>query len=331
MSSRRTAAPAKKKAAAPRVLGLKAVEKLEMAIRGMLSMDASLRPPASDRRRGGLISFGKTDRREVIIIGDLHGNVRNLKAILRHDGNLTNVRDDKAFIIFLGDAVHEEQSGRLASMDTSITIMNLIIHLMAKYPDNIAYIIGNHDTYAPELAKNAIRQGELYHKAVVKAHGKKYADMMQDFFDTLPAFVIHPRFLAVHGGPVRGGVTRHELINIRSHPGLLWELTWNRINETRSTPSMKEYGPQDLDDLRRDVECPPRVPVIVGHNPMWKWGAQDSIWIDPLGAHDHVILVSSHPTICPYISVKGGAKQASYEVKYADLRLEERHFVMDNY
>jgi hypothetical protein len=115
---------------------------------------------------------------------------------------------------------------------------------------------------------------------------------------------------------------------VRHFENLVWQLTWNRLNETRSTPSMKEYGPSDLDELRRHLQCPVDLPVIVGHNPMWKWGDDDSIWIDPLGCRHHVILHATLDRRCPYISVR---RRLPYVVKYADLELKERQFVLDDY
>ena len=119
-----------------------------------------------------------------------------------------------------------------------------------------------------------------------------------------------------------------ELVNIRHFTNLVWQLTWNRLNETRSTPSMKEYGPEDLDATRTLLGCPAETPVFVGHNPMWKWGEDDSVWIDALGTRHHVILYDTLETKCPYISVKGSF---TYLVKYADLAIAPRRFVLDDY
>jgi hypothetical protein len=47
-----------------------------------------------------------------------------------------------------------------------------------------------------------------------------------------------------------------------------------------------------------------------------------------LGCHDHVILYATLDTKCPYLSVQGAS---GYKVKYADLGLKERHFVLDDY
>jgi len=61
---------------------------------------------------------------------------------------------------------------------------------------------------------------------------------------------------------------------------------------------------------------------------MWKWGEDDSIWVNVLGCHDHVILHAALETKCPYISVRGSS---AYEVKYVDLELPARRFVLDDY
>ena len=301
---------------------------LREAIRCVRSIDPPLRPRASDGEPGGLIEYPKTDKREVIIIGDLHANVRNLQAILKDSGNLEKVEKDKAVLLFLGDAVHNDKSGFTYEMDSSIEIMDIILGLIVEHPGNVVYLLGNHDSFAPELSKLGIQQGLIYRDAVEKARGRTYVAAMQELLDSLPLFVIHRSFLAVHAGPARGGLTRTELVNVRHFENLVWQLTWNRINETRSTPSMKEYGPEDLDEQRRLLGCPRNIPIIVGHNPMWKWGEGDSIWTNVLGCHDHVILHATLDTKCPYISV---TSSSAYTVKYADLQLKERRFVLDDY
>jgi hypothetical protein len=304
------------------------VKTLKTATRNVLSWDSTLRPPASDGHPGGLIEFPRGEKREFVIVGDLHGNHKNLRAILSDSKNLEKIQKDKAVLLILGDAPHNDKTGFAFEMDSSIETMDVIVELINSRPANVIYLLGNHDTLGPEISKHGIQQGLLYRDALIKARGEEYTQAMQEFFDSLPLFVIHPRFLATHAGPVRGGITRNELININHFDNCRWQLTWNRLNETRSTPSMKEYGPEDLDETRKLLGCPPDITFIVGHNPMWKWGDSDSIWIDILGTHDHVILYDTLETKCPYLSVKNSFK---YEVKYADLKLKARRYVMDDY
>ena len=301
---------------------------LRNAVSNVLAFNDALRPSSSDGGPGGLIEFPAKEKREFIIVGDLHGNHKNLQAILDDGRNIDKLSQNKAVLLLLGDAVHNDKSGFVYEMDSSIEIMDIIISLINDYPQNVIYLLGNHDSFQPELSKMSIQQGLLYRDALLAARGKQYVAAMQDFFDALPLFVIHQYFLAVHAGPVRGGVTRMELVNVRHFQNLVWQLTWNRLNETRSTPSMKEYGPEDLEATRRLLGCAPEIPVFVGHNPMWNWGDDDSIWVNPMGTPNHVILYDTLETRCPYVSVKGSF---AYKVKYAELAIAPRRFVLDDY
>ncbi|MCP4750286.1 MAG: metallophosphoesterase [Proteobacteria bacterium] len=306
------------------------MQKLQLAIRSILSIDHSIRPLNANNRPGGLLEFPKGDKREAIIVGDLHANKQNLKGILMDSQNLYKLKEDKAIMIILGDSVHDERVGHLKDMDSSIEIMDIIIHLINDYPDNVFYLLGNHDTFSPRLGKSGTKQGLLYYNAVLKERGKEYVNLMQTFFNVLPVFVIHQHFLAVHAGPVRGGITREEIIDIRNTESadLLRQLTWNRLNETRSSPSKKEYAPDDLDQQRECLNCPADIPFIVGHNPMWKWGSDDSIWVDILGATSHAILYSNLEGKSRYISVNNSFK---FKLKTAKLKLKKSKFLLGDY
>lgn len=306
------------------------IEKLRLAIRNILTTDTLIRPLNDNNRPGGLIEFPEDDNREFLIVGDLHANKQNLKAILLDNQNLYRLRNDEAVMIILGDAVHDERVGHLHAMDTSLEIMDIIIHLLNEYPDNVFYILGNHDTFSSRLGKSGIQQGLLYYNAMLEKRGKEYTSMMQTFFNVLPVFIKHKHFLAVHAGPVRGGITKEQIINIRSSVSgdLLWQLTWNRLNETRSSPSKKEYAPEDLDTLRDCLNFPSNYPIVVGHNPMWKWGRDDSVWVDPLGAQNHVILYSNLEQKATYLSFNNSPK---FQIRNAKLRIKKQKFLLGDF
>lgn len=308
--------------------GLAPVERLELAISAVCKFDRKVRPQTSDKKPGGLIEFSPKDDREFVIIGDLHANKRNLKHILLDNDNLRKLRENRLVIILIGDVVHDDRTGHMNEMDSSVEILEVVLHLIVRYPKNIVYLLGNHDTFSEYLAKLGIQQGLLFRQAILQRFGADYVERLQTFFDSLPVFVIHPNFLVTHAGPPRGGATREELINIDHFPDLKWQVTWNRLNETRSTPSMKEYGNEDLEEQRKLLGCPDDIPIIVGHNPMWNWGGDDSVWINPAGTRNHIILYSNLPKKCPYLSFNGSMK---YTVRYADLKLTVRRFVLDDY
>jgi hypothetical protein len=301
--------------------------KLSRAISCMRSTDQKIRPRSAADKPGGLVEFPPDDDREMIVVGDIHANRRNLKAVLMDRGNLNKLARNEAVVIFLGDIVHDERTGYLCEMESSIEVLDIVIHLINRYPGNVYYLRGNHDTLSPRLSKSGIQQGVIFRKALVERRGAGYAELVWDFFGTLPVFVKHRWFLAMHGGPVRGGIGRQELINVAHYQDCEHQLIWNRINETHSTPSRKEYAPEDLEELRRVLECPPDLPIVVGHNPMWKWGGNDSVWVNVLKTHDHVILYSGARETCPYLSFSGSP---AFEIRYANLKLKQKRFVLDN-
>ncbi|MBT4643906.1 MAG: metallophosphoesterase [Deltaproteobacteria bacterium] len=302
-------------------------QKVQLAIRNVLAIDPSIRPLNTNKKPGGLLEFPEDDNREVIIVGDLHANKQNLKAILMDSQNLYKLKQNKVIMIFLGDSVHDERVGHLQEMDTSIEIMDIIIHLINDYPDNVFYLLGNHDTFSELLGKSGIKQGLAYHNAVQETRGKDYVNLMQTFYNSLPVFVIHKHFLAVHAGPVRGGIYRDELIDIRGAESgpLLRQLTWNRLNETRSSPSKKEYGPDDLDRQRAALGCSKEHPFIVGHNPMWKWGTDDSVWVDILDSKNHVILYSNLVDKSTYLTFNNSLE---YKIRHADLKQKKQKYLL---
>lgn len=302
-------------------------QKLQLAIRNLLSIDTSIRPLNDNHKPGGLLEFPQEDDREVIIIGDLHANKQNLKAILMDDQNLYKLKRNEAIMIMLGDAVHDERVGHLQEMESSIEIMDIIIHLINDYPENVFYLLGNHDTFSSLLGKSGIKQGLSYYNAMLKARGKEYVSLMQSFYNSLPVFVFHKHFLAVHAGPVRGGIYRDEIINIRNAASghLLKQLTWNRLNETRSSPSKKEYGPENLIQQRKCLGVPPDLPIIVGHNPMWKWGTDDSVWVDILNTQNHVILYSNLVGKATYLRFRNSPR---YEIRHASLKQKKQKYLL---
>ncbi|MFW6138043.1 MAG: metallophosphoesterase [Spirochaetota bacterium] len=300
--------------------------KLKLALQKMQSMDTNIRPLNSSGIPGGLVKFSPNEKREFIIVGDLHANKRNLKAILQDSGNLYRLEEDQAVMVFLGDIVHDERTGHLKEMHSSIQAMDIVIHLINKYPHNIIYLKGNHDTFDPRLSKNSIQQGLEHMNALIEQWGAEYAELMEQFVESLPVMGVHPYFLAAHAGPVRGGITRGELINIDHYPGSKHQLIWNRINETRTTPNQKEYGPEDLDAQRYALNRAGNTPFFVGHNPIWHSGGKDSVWVEPLQIHDYVILYSGAQNVCHYISIR---RSKRYCIKYANLKLKKKRFVLE--
>lgn len=258
----------------------------------------------SKGRPGGLIILPEGPR--AILVGDLHANSRNLELILAHDGNAADLESGKASLVILGDSVHDDRTGHMKDMASSVVIFDAILALIARYPGRVYYIKGNHDTFDERVRKSGIAQGEEFRKAVLAAKGEEFVAETRRFFDSLPYFVIGRGFVVTHAGPTRGGCTREELVDIKDHPEKEMQLIWNRVNEFHGNPSPKEYGEKDIRMMLDFLDLPPGTHFIVGHNPLWNDGGKTGVWQNVIGIKNHHILYSGSGSMAPYLSFEGG-------------------------
>lgn len=255
-------------------------------------------------RPGGLIEISSSLR--PIVIGDLHANRENLAAILDHDSNRADLQSGRAVCVILGDVEHDDRTGYMKAMDSSVAILDDLFRLVIRYAGRVCYLRGNHDTFDDRLRKSGIAQGTELRAALTRAHGGSYADAVGRFFESLPVFVIGDGYVITHAGPPRGGLVREELVNIRRYPEKYHQLLWNRVNEFHGTPSPKEYGEKDLRLVLELLDLPPFTHFIVGHNPLWNDGNTTGVWQDVIGIKNHHILYSGSGSRAPYFTtVKG--------------------------
>ena len=255
-------------------------------------------------RPGGLIEFPPSI--EVLVVGDLHSNLDNLKAILDDEGNRAEIAAGRKTMVIIGDTVHDDVTGQMKEMDTSIAILDYIIRFMHEFPKGVVYIKGNHDTFDERLVKSGILQGKEMKIALIAKKGKEYQEMVARLFDALPLFIIGQGYVITHAGPVRGGIGRDELINIFDTPDKYHQLIWNRLHEFRGNPSQKEYGAADIQATLAKLGLGADTLFIVGHNPLWGTGEKTGVWMDVLGIKNHHIIYSGSGSLAPYFQIARG-------------------------
>lgn len=258
----------------------------------------------SDGLPGGLVMF--PEKKRPIIIGDLHANCENLRLILDHETNRQDLESGKAACILLGDSFHDDRTGHMKEMQSSVEILDEVLGLFVRYPHNVYYIKGNHDTFDDRLRKSGIYQGVEFKKELLRVRGEKYVEAIDRFFDVLPYFIIGKNFVITHAGPPRGGIVREELVNIKNYPEKMHQLIWTRVNEFHGgNPSLKEYGERDLRLALDLLDMPPDTHFIVGHNPIWSDGNKTGVWLNVIGIKNHHILYSGYGSTAPYITFIG--------------------------
>ncbi len=246
----------------------------------------SYRPFDETGAPGGLLEF--PDEPSPVVVGDLHGQVDNLLKILTENCLIQALRNDRAILCILGDAIHSENLDEMEDMQSSILIMDLIFSLKRIFPANVFYLRGNHDDFSPDLYKNGIAQGVLMKKALEQSRGPSYIEAVQEFYNLLPYMISSKSFIGIHAGPPRTETTREQIINIRNNPQLARELTSNRIKRPHY---LSGYGKAEIKALRKTLDLPKSTPVIVGHTPLDPFG---SIWQNVGNIKNHHIVSSSH-------------------------------------
>ncbi len=243
------------------------------------------RPRDKDGRPGGVIAL--PDKSTVIIVGDLHAKADNLLVVLSQNNFLEALESGRATLVILGDAVHPEGDTVLDEMESSMLIMDLIFKLKVRFPQQVFYVRGNHDSYAEEIAKHGIPQGLLWGKTLKKQRGKAYKKEMRRFYELLPYVAFSRHFVACHAAPPVSSTSLDKMINIRRNPKLYKELADNRLRQA-NRPS--GYSGSDVKRFRKCLDLGKKTPVIVGHTPL---DVDDTLWENVGEIENHYIVYSS--------------------------------------
>ena len=244
------------------------------------------REPNDDGIPGGIIRF--PDDMPVVIMGDVHARVNNILRVMSEGGILAALERDKICLVFLGDLPHSEASDELEDMASSVFVLDVFLMLKLRFPKNIFYIHGNHESFSTDVAKGGVPQGVLFRKHLEKHRGKAYLSEVEALFDKLAYIIQGNGFAACHGAPVRSAVDRRTLVNIRRYPGLQQEIVWNRLRQ-RNRPA--GYGKGSIKRFRRTLGLAKHAPIIVGHTPMSK---NETIWMNVGDIQGHHIVYSAH-------------------------------------
>jgi hypothetical protein len=224
-----------------------------------------------------------------ILLGDLHGQLDNLLKILSENNYLESLEKGEAALIMLGDAVHPEEDGKLEDMHSSLLMMDLIFKLKLQFPDQVFYIVGNHDSFSIDVMKQGVPQGILWEKHITASRGEDYKAEMELFYRQSPLVAVSQDFIACHAGPARGKISMETLVNVRQFPDIVHDITWNRIRSARFPAG---YYRGDVRRFRKRLGARTDTPFIVGHHPYSEIG---TLWLNAGNIDHHHILISARP------------------------------------
>jgi len=144
-------------------------------------------------RRGGLVSLGDSAG-EVMVVGDLHGNIPAIRQVLM----AADLARNPARHLVLQELVHGHRQYPDDGGDKSHQLVDLVCALKCQFPDRVHLILGNHElselTGRP-IAKGGVALNALFRVGIATAYGP-FADAIhaayRDLFAALPLAVRTP-------------------------------------------------------------------------------------------------------------------------------------------
>lgn len=240
----------------------------------------------SDGAPGGVIRF--PDDMAVVIMGDVHARADNILQVLTEGGFLAALERGEVCLVLLGDLVHSQEQDELEDMRSTVFILDLFCMLKCRFPENVFYIHGNHESFSPDVGKGGVPQALLMQKYLKNRRGKEYVNEVEKLFNALAYVVQGNEFAACHGAPVRSRVTRESLVNIHNYPGIQAELVWNRLRQGNRPAG---YGKGSVKRFRKTLGLSKQAHLFVGHTPL---SSEQTLWLDAGGIKGHHVIYSAH-------------------------------------
>ncbi len=260
------------------------------------------RAPDNMGRPGGVISLPKN--LTPVIVGDLHTKVDNLLVVLSQNDLMNSLEAGRTCLVIIGDAVHSEEKDSLEEMESSMLIMDLVFKLKAHFPQQVFYLLGNHDSFSENVGKGGVPQGLLWKRALISARGEEYYEEMRRFYEQTALIAMSKHFISCHAGPPISKFSLNKLVNIRDHEHLAREVVTVRCKRAGRPAG---YGKKEVKNLRETLEVSKGTAVIVGHTPV---DEDDTIWEDIAGINNHYVVYSAANHWVGAMALIGGAMQA---------------------
>ncbi len=179
---------------------------------------------------------------EVVVVGDLHGNVPALQKILEY----AQLDQNKKRHLVLQELIHGPRMYPNDGGDRSHQLVDIVCALKCQYARRVHVILGNHELSeitGRAIAKNGTPLNALYHIGVHTAYGQYSEEICaayRELFKAFPLAVRTPnRVMMVHTIPdgywletfdpgifQAGAWTDHEM----ARGGSVYAVTWGRDN-----------------------------------------------------------------------------------------------------
>ncbi len=184
-----------------------------------------------------------TDAEDVIVVGDLHGNVPALVKVLEY----ARLDEHKKRHLVLQELIHGPRMYANDGGDKSHQLVDLVCALKCQYARRVHVILGNHELSeitGRAIAKHGTPLNALYHIGVRTAFGdasQEICEAYRELFLTYPLAVrTENRVMMVHSAPESHWLDQFQPEILQSthwtdqdmaRGGSVYGLTWGRDNQ----------------------------------------------------------------------------------------------------
>jgi hypothetical protein len=272
------------------------------------------RDPRVGYQKGSLVDLRNLDPEiEIIVAGDVHAMLQNLRRILSHSNNWERALNGEVVLVLDGDLLHEEHPDRRRIMGTTIQILDLFLELKIQCPHGIHLNLGNHDLFRNNIPndgpKSKFDQGVASIEAIKalfdnETDAENYLELCRSFLTRCPLMTIADNLAVVHAGPITGYSLEQiancvvEDIPATSQHEIVQKANWGGFG--RALIPAHAYSLEDVDSFLQQIGIPDGY-LIVGHSPRRE---DMSEWHWKLADNHHIIFAAHHGY--GYLSVKNG-------------------------
>jgi hypothetical protein len=218
---------------------------------------------ATPGRTGGLVRLG--DAEEVMVVGDLHGNIPAFRRFL----DLAALGANPGRHMVLQELVHGPRMYPNDAGDKSHQLVDVVCALKCQYPKRVHLILGNHElselTDRP-IAKGGVALNALFRMGIETAYGEMVGPIYAAYlrlFAALPLACVTPnRVMVVHTLPDARDVETFD-------PAVFAADTWPGEWTTRRGPVYAITWGRDTDDASVDrfAQIVDADLFVTGHQP----------------------------------------------------------------
>lgn len=213
---------------------------------------------ATPGRAGGVVTLNGATAADVMVVGDLHGNVPAFRRVLEVAALARNPRRH----LVLQELIHGSRLYPDGGGDKSHQLVDLVCALKCQYPDRTHLILGNHELSeltGRSIGKNGVALNALFRQGVETAYGARGAEVLEAYlalFAALPLFVRTPNRVClchtIPDGYELEGLDL-EVLKLDTWPaeamkrhGTVYALTWGRDTETETADRFAAMVDADL-------------------------------------------------------------------------------------